>query len=152
MKKLAMLIVCSTICLGGLTSCNDTTVKSKPTQSDTVVQNQVDTFALTQENVYKMLCSAKIEHPKIVLRQVVLETGHFKSNACINKHNLFGFMDRHGVRNYKTVKESIDTYRFWQHMNYDSKKYPNYYDFLENSGYCEDSAYVDTLKKIKIHV
>lgn len=149
MKK-SIILILGIISLSTIGSCKNDTINTNIPINDTIIIQQKDTFSLNQEEVYEMLCSAQIEHPKIVLQQVILETGHFKSNACINKNNLFGFMDRNGVKTYKSFWESVQAYKSWQSVWYESGN--NYYEFLDKSGYSEDSTYIDTLKKIKINV
>ena len=48
---------------------------------------------LPQEGLMEALEYYEIKHPQIVYAQAILETGHFKSNVCLNYNNLFGLYD-----------------------------------------------------------
>ena len=89
-----------------------------------------------------------ILHPKIVYAQAVLETGHFKSSACINDNNLFGLYDSKNKRYYKFNHwtESVVAYKDYIQRRYEP---PNdYYKFLSDIGYAEDPDYNNKLKRI----
>ena len=43
----------------------------------------------TAETVMDCLIFYKVKYPEIVLAQGILETGHFKSNVCIDNNNIF---------------------------------------------------------------
>lgn len=133
-------------------SCSPTdtiTNKIELPKSDTVKTIQKDTFGLNQQYVYNMIVEADIQHPEIVLRQAILETGWFKSSVCKFNYNLFGFTGMNGYMKYDTYQESIDSYKLWQDKFYYSG---NYYVFLEDIHYAEDTNYVETLKRIKINI
>lgn len=102
-----------------------------------------------EEGLSEALEYYDILHPKIVYAQAVLETGHFKSSACINDNNLFGLYDSKNKRYYKFNhwSESVLAYK-----NKVQKKYqpPNdYYQFLKELPYATDSKYIDKLKSIE---
>lgn len=89
-----------------------------------------------------------IKHPDIVLKQAIWETGWFKSKACTQKNNIFGFT--HDGKNYLTfdsIQDCIIYYKNWQDRNY---KGGDYYNFLEKIGYSGDSLYKSHLESIKI--
>ncbi len=112
----------------------------KPTIiADTV---RIDTFS--EANLNSMMYLLDMEHPKIVIAQAKLETGNFKSKMFKEKHNLFGFRNTGGYITYKHWKESLIRYKLWQDRNY---KGGNYYVFLENIKYAEDSLYTYKLKQ-----
>ena len=108
-----------------------------------------DTFKLTQKYVYSKLVKADIKYPKIVLKQAILETGHFKSNVCLKYKNLFGFYNGHRYLTFKNYQECIDFCKVWQDRRYKSG---DYYKFLEELPYARDTTYVNRLKQIKINV
>ena len=140
--------------IGGSIACtevNSDTVKVKiKIPTDTIKIIQKDTFGmLTQQKVYNMIVEAGILHPKIVLRQAILETGWFKSSVCKFNYNLFGFTGMNGYMKYDNYQKSIDDYKQWQDKFYYDG---NYYIFLDQINYAEDTNYVETLKRIKINV
>lgn len=89
-----------------------------------------------------------VKHPEIVYAQAVLETGHFKSDLCINSNNLFGL--------YNSRKQEYYAFNHWSesveaYINFIQYKYkpPNdYYKFLKELPYAEDKEYINKLKKI----
>ncbi len=151
MKTMKKLIFIGILLLGfNVAGCtNSDTSHVKHSLNDTITIKQDSPFVLNQKLVYKMIVDAEIQYPEIVLRQAVLETGHFKSNACINKYNLFGFQGKNGLYTYSDYQESVNRYKSWQSVWYMGG---DYYEFLDQSGYSEDSTYVETLKRIKIDV
>ena len=103
------------------------------------------TIPLNKENVLAELKKQNIPHPHIVLAQSRLETGNYTSKVCRIKNNLFGMKKGNTYRNYNNWKESIEDYK--RHI---SSKYKggDYYKFLENLGYAEDTLYTTLLKRI----
>lgn len=154
MKKQIIFAICFALgmIVTSLFSCNDTTKKEYSPPNDTATEIQIDTFALNDINVYDAICDAGIYDPKIVLKQAILETGHFTSVYCKQYHNLFGFMTNNGCKKFDTYKDCIDYYKRWQKTYYSSKDYDTYYEFLDSINYAEDTTYIDKLKHIKIHV
>jgi flagellum-specific peptidoglycan hydrolase FlgJ len=112
----------------------------KPTvTADTV---KIDTFS---ENALILeLHDLKVLAPNIVLAQAKLETGNFKSYLFKVSNNLFGFRNFNGYIKYSSWKESVKAYKDWQTRKY---KGGDYYEFLENIKYAEDTLYVYKLKQ-----
>lgn len=100
--------------------------------------------------VYKMILDANINEPEIVLKQTILETGHYQSRSCLEDNNLFGFTDRRGLMKFNSAKECVLWYKQWQSMWYNPIKYRDYYQFLDSIGYARDGTYTDQLKRIAI--
>lgn len=112
----------------------------KPTVvADTV---RIDTFS--ENNLILELHDLKVLAPNIVLAQAKLETGNFKSYLFKCSNNLFGFRNFNGYIKYKHWKESVKAYKDWQSRKY---KGGDYYDFLVNIKYAEDTLYVYKLKQ-----
>lgn len=88
-----------------------------------------------------------VREPEIVLRQAVWETGWFKSTVCKKYKNLFGFRTTNGYLRFNTWQNSVIYYKKWQTKHY---KEGDYYQFLIDIGYAEDSLYTDHLKSLKI--
>lgn len=107
---------------------------------------------LTKENLYSALKRHGVKFPKIVLAQAILETGHFTSQVCRDKLNLFG------LRNPKTGEyyafedweSSILGYKEW--VQYKYKGNPTnefqYYNFLKKIGYASAKDYIYKVRKI----
>ena len=56
-----------------------------------VSEFSLDSLELTVDNVLIEICKNDIKHPIIVLKQVLLETGHLKCTNCsLDYNNLFG--------------------------------------------------------------
>lgn len=56
-----------------------------------VNEEQPDFFSKSpQEGLIEHWNIMEVKHPQIVYAQAVLETGHFKSDLCLNDNNLFG--------------------------------------------------------------
>ena len=100
-----------------------------------------DTFS--EVLLKEALEEAEIQHPDIVFAQARLETGNFKSDYFKERNNLFGFRARNGYMHFRSWRESVLFYANWQKKYYKSG---DYYAFLENIGYAEDSTYI---KKVK---
>lgn len=103
---------------------------------------------LPQEGLMEALEYYEIKHPQIVYAQAVLETGHFKSNVCLNYNNLFGLYDSKNKDYYKFNHwtESIVAYKEWIQKKYQPPN--NYYVFLEEINYASDKEYISILKSI----
>ena len=103
---------------------------------------------LPQEGLMEALEYYEVKHPQIVYAQAILETGHFKSNVCLNYNNLFGLYDSKNKDYYKFNHwaESIVAYKEWIQKKYQPPN--NYYVFLEEINYASDKEYISTLKSI----
>ena len=89
----------------------------------------------------------KIQYPYIVLKQAILETGWFKSNVLKTHNNLFGFRTSKGYIKFKSINHCIAYYKKWQTKRYRGE---DYYEFLVNIKYAEDTMYIYKLKNIGI--
>lgn len=89
-----------------------------------------------------------IHHPKIVYAQAVLETGHFKSDLCINNNNLFGLYNSKKGDYYKFNHWSESIKAYVDFIQYKYKPPNDYYKFLKEIGYAEDPHYIVKLKRI----
>lgn len=89
-----------------------------------------------------------IKHPGIVVSQAILETGHYRSENCIVNNNLFGLYNSNKKEYYKFEHwtESVKKYKEWIQYRY---KDGDYYEFLINCNYAEDSLYVNKIKNIR---
>ena len=102
----------------------------------------------TRKLVLKELRRLGVKHPRIVLAQSVLETGHYKSAVCKTHNNLFGFRVKSGYLKFKDWKECCAYYKRWQDRHYNPNEHQSYYGFLREIGYAEDPEYIVKVKTI----
>lgn len=103
---------------------------------------------LTLENVYKELIRKEIQHPEIVIRQVIAETQWLKCRNCSKQFgNLFGFTTKNGYLKFDNWVASVTYYKQWQDAYY---KGGDYYQFLHRIGYATAPNYIRLLKQIRL--
>ena len=102
---------------------------------------------LTFPNLIKAINCYRIRHPRIVLAQVIQETGWLQSNVCKTKNNLFGLTNPRTGKYYEFShwSESVRAYSTMVQYKYTSG---NYYHWLQKIGYAEDPNYVESLRII----
>lgn len=98
-----------------------------------------------------------IEHPEIVLRQSIWETGWYKCKYCSWKYNnMFGFRHKswvtddnpQGYLKFDTWQDAVAYYKKWQEKRYTGG---DYYEFLIDVGYAADgNKYVKHLKSLSL--
>lgn len=125
--------------------------KSKYASSETNTDNYVtwryNHHELNHQNVYNELISQGIDYPEIVLAQAILETGNYKSYSCTTRHNLFGLRRRDGTyMEFGHWTESVGAYK--KYIQKYQELPEDYYKFLDDLGYAEDSIYVVRVKQI----
>lgn len=119
-----------------------------------VSEEQPDFFSKPpQEGLMEALEYYEVKHPQIVYAQAILETGHFKSDLCLNSNNLFGLYNSKKNRYYTFDhwKDCVIAYKEMVQYKYKGEKEepPNdYYKFLSDIGYAEDPNYINKLKGI----
>lgn len=112
--------------------------------------------AQTKEELLDYMEMLGVKHKKIVLKQVLLETGNLTSDIYKENNNLFGMKEAHqrqttalgtnrGHAYYVNWKSSIIDYLLWQRKYF---KGGDYYEFLEGYGYAQSENYIDKLKEI----
>jgi uncharacterized FlgJ-related protein len=107
--------------------------------------------APNENEVYCYIKKIGIRNPEIVLQQAIYESGHFKSQVCCQRNNLFGFRSTLIYKKYPTWQNCVDYYKKWQDRHYTDTT-EEYYHFLQRinySGYKEFN-YAKQLKKVKI--
>lgn len=101
--------------------------------------------SLTKDNLMNEIKRAGIKFPDIVFKQAMIESGNLKCKNCsLDKNNLFGFRDSKGYIYFNTWIGSVYYYARWQNRKY---KGGDYYIFLKEVGYAEDSLYIWKLKQ-----
>lgn len=112
------------------------------------VQWRQNHFLLSEENLYNELVAQGVDFPEIVTAQALLETGHFKSYACLQQNNLFGLRDNKGkYMSFPHWTDAVAAYKkYIQRYNHPVPE--DYYAYLQELGYAEDPQYIDKLKQI----
>lgn len=112
------------------------------------VQWRQNHFLLSEENLYNELIAQGVDFPEIVTAQALLETGHFKSYACLQQNNLFGLRDNKGkYMSFPHWTDAVAAYKkYIQRYNHPVPE--DYYAYLQELGYAEDPQYIDKLKQI----
>lgn len=102
---------------------------------------------LNVDSVFAYICKMGIQHPEIVIKQAILETGWFRAPFLMTRNNLFGFRYKTYLH-FASWKESVEYYKKWQDKRY---KDPNedYYKFLIRIKYATSDQYLTNLKKVK---
>lgn len=104
-------------------------------------------FILSEQNLYNELIAQGVDFPEIVQAQAILETGYFKSYACLNKNNLFGL--RNNDATYMSFPHWTDCVAAYKKYIQKYDLIPSdYYNYLDKLGYAEDKEYVIKLKQI----
>lgn len=128
--------------------------KDKPPEIKVILhidnkEKQSDFFSKSpQEGLMEALEYYGVKHPKIVHAQAVLETGHFKSDLCLNGNNLFGLYNSKRGKYYKFDHWTESVIAYKDFIQYKYKPPEDYYKFLQRVGYAEDSNYISKLKGI----
>jgi hypothetical protein len=107
-------------------------------------QAQKTSFA---DSVFSYICEVGIQHPNIVMKQAIVETGWFKTKFLMSRNNLFGFRAKNYLY-FKNWKESVVYYKNWQDKRYTNKN-EDYYAFLVRIKYASAPGYTNYLKKMK---
>mgnify|MGYP000080178577 FL=1 len=131
-------------------SYNKTSPKMKPTKE--VLEEAKALPALTIPNLYQEIIRNGIRHPKIVLAQVILETGWFRSPLCRNRHNLFGLTNPKTGKYYEFNHwtESVRAYYTKIQYRYSQKNRINssdvdYLMWLRDLPYATDKNYIKSV-------
>lgn len=117
--------------------------------ADTIINEQPKFFSQTpKEGLEEALSYYGLEHKDIVYAQAVLETGHFKSKACLKYNNLFGLYDSKNHRYYTFDHWAESVVAYLDYVQYRYKPPNDYYKFLSDIGYAKDPNYINKLKGI----
>lgn len=154
MREFFIGLVVGLICgIVGFASFHTCVVCDKPhiqEDSTTVVLQQPEFFlsdSITVEKLYEACEYYNIQHPDIVTAQALLESGFFKSDLCLEHHNLFGLYNSR-IKDYYHFNhwtESVKAYRDKVQYKY---KDGDYYKWLQELGYAEDTLYIPKVKSL----
>jgi uncharacterized FlgJ-related protein len=111
------------------------------------------------DRIFVKILDMRLEHPTIVISQVILETGHLESDLFKSNNNMFG-MKRSGNRATTSTK-MINGYKYYDHWEcslidygllqmayYKDLSREEYFQKLSKS-YSSSDNYVATLKEIE---
>ena len=142
---IALLVVAFLINVYSDNKKEDTIIEKEDSVS---VQWRQNHFLLSEENLYNELVAQGVDFPEIVTAQALLETGHFKSYACLQQNNLFGLRDNKGTyMSFPHWTDAVAAYKkYIQRYNHPVPE--DYYAYLQELGYAEDPQYIDKLKQI----
>ena len=112
---------------------------------------------LNDENILAFMEFVGIEHSHIVLAQMKLESGHYKSKLVKGNNNYFGMKhpskrattslgSKNGFASYKNWACSVLDYALWQRTYASNLSEKEYLDSL--STYAEDKKYISKVKKL----
>ena len=96
---------------------------------------------LTIPNLYAEIIQNRIQYPKIVLAQAILETGWFTSPVCRNRHNLFGLTDPRTGKYFVFGHWTESVRAYYTKVQYKYKG-GNYLLWLRDIGYAENPNYI----------
>lgn len=99
-------------------------------------------------DVKNYMDSIGVLNSDIVLKQALLETGHFKAKLLMDKNNLFAFRFTKHYMSFINWQASVDYYKKWQDKFYTNHS-ENYYDFLKRIKYARSPHYIKVLKLVK---
>lgn len=112
---------------------------------------------LNDENILAFMEFVGIEHAHIVLAQMKLESGHYKSKLAKENNNYFGMKhpsrrattslgSKNGFASYKNWACSVLDYALWQRTYANNLSENEYLDSL--STYAEDKKYKSKIERI----
>lgn len=123
-----------------------------PNQVDCVVKLEQPEFFLAEEPNSDVLIEAleyyDVQYPEIVYAQAILETGYFRSKVCKKYNNLFGLYDSKNNDYYKFNHWSESVLGYLNYIQFKYHPPDDYYTFLQDIGYAEDSLYINKLKRL----
>ena len=100
---------------------------------------ETDEGPLTPQKLFQEICAAGIEHPEIVMRQALLETGNLKGRMLMSRNNLFGFRSQ-SYLSFGSWRESVAYYKKWQAKRYVNRG-EDYFAFLTRIRYASGPSY-----------
>lgn len=123
-----------------------------------LAQNQLP----TERELYDTLVARGIHAPEVAWQIAIWETGHLKSNLCVNHNNLFGLRrDKSSYAHFDHWTDCLDKFETIWRSRYKRYVEAGYegdaYEFLKWWGYCtgqsnhpRETEYVARLKSIKV--
>lgn len=123
---------------------------------------KLESSKLTIQNLYRYMELIGVRDKKIVLRQIILESGWLRSSLTRRYNNLLGMKlarirptlasgQALGHAKFNHWTDSVKDYVLWR-IYWENKGHntSNYYKFLKHIGYAESKIYIATLKSINV--
>lgn len=122
----------------------------KSEKEEATITWKANHFKLNESNLMDELIAQDVKFPYIVLAQAILETGHFKSHACLQLNNLFGLKQSNGVyMSFGHWTESVAAYKKYI-QKWEEDAPDDYYQYLSDMGYATDKDYISKVKQLVI--
>ena len=114
--------------------------------------------SISTKSAISLMYDLKIEHPRIVLAQMKLESGNFSSGLAKNNNNYFGMKhprsrptmsigNNNGYATFKSWSYSVLDYAIWQRKYASGLTEDEYLEKLSER-YAEDKMYVSKIRII----
>ena len=142
-------LICGALGYSSFHTCAECELPHVP-EDTAIVLKQPEFFlsdTITVEGLYKACDYYNIQYPDIVIAQALLESGFFKSDLCLEHHNLFGLYNSRtkDYYHFDHWTESVKAYRDKVQYKY---KEGDYYEWLQELGYAEDTLYIPKVKNL----
>ncbi len=111
--------------------------------------NSCTVQAQLRDSVYAYIVACGIQHPAVVMQQVMLETGRLASPYLMKRNNLFAFRVTEEYMKFESWKQSVEYYKRWQNRHYKNSN-EDYYAFLVRIKYSGSRDYISVLKRVSI--
>ena len=131
--------------------------------SEHMLKFDIEHRDFTVENLVLYLKLLDSTNYKVIMKQAILETRHFKSKLFKGHNNLFGMKyankrpnnikgKAYGHASFEHWTDSVEDYFMWRTYMVNKKhlQTTDYYTFLKKVGYAADPSYIQILKKIKV--
>lgn len=129
--------------------------ESKPQEKVEIIETTPEVLAFS-DSVKSFINFIGIDHPDIVYKQALVESGNFTSNIFKQNNNLFGMRKSYsrpntqtgvnlGYATYDNWQMSVIDYALWQTWSAKKLKREDYLKLL-GSSYAEDSDYIRKVK------
>lgn len=159
---ICLIVLFTVVSLSGINDNQSTKQEQSHTIVDTLWYDPLEGAFVSEKTqynlIYEEILRLRLEHPKIVLAQAILESAHFGSKLYQENHNLFGMtvagsrpttaLNKSGYALYSNWYDSLVDYSFWQ-IKYASKLSEEEYYQLLSEVYASDKNYVYKIKQIK---
>lgn len=102
---------------------------------------------LNDSNLLGALHAFEVKCPQIVLKQALLESGHFTSRLAKESCNIFGLYNS-GTNKYYYFSHWIEAVLAYKKLVQSKYSSGDYYEFLEALPYSMDENYTNKLKQL----
>jgi len=113
-------------------------------------------FVLNYENVYAEIMRLDIKFSEKVLRQTIIESGHYKSHNCLKRNNITGMKggeettdNTEGYKIFDSWMDCLANYKSWQQKRL-TDDVTNYYQFLRDFKYHQSEDYEKKCEGVKL--